>query len=144
MGDGAACGDVIEPTSVLVKWLPFTNRNSDEAQTSEHGVQNLRTFAISAITNSSDVESGAFVQPVTQSKVTTDLEKKKKKILPSSKPKSPYKVRVILLKKQVTETQHAEVIVATADATKSLVAFELAEEQGNQLSAAEVEKVIVF
>ncbi|GJY29009.1 hypothetical protein Tco_0404776 [Tanacetum coccineum] len=36
MGDGAACGDVMEPTSVLVKWLPFTNRNSDEAQTSEH------------------------------------------------------------------------------------------------------------
>ncbi|GKB91032.1 ribonuclease H-like domain-containing protein [Tanacetum coccineum] len=37
MGDGAACGDAMEPTSVLVKWLPFTNRNSDEAQTSEHG-----------------------------------------------------------------------------------------------------------
>ncbi|GJS59218.1 hypothetical protein Tco_0654002 [Tanacetum coccineum] len=80
--------------------------------------------------------------PVTQSKVTTDLEKKKKKILPSSKPKSPYKVRVILPKKQVTETQHAEVIVATADATKSLVASELAEEQGNQLSAAEAKKVL--
>ncbi|GJW01800.1 hypothetical protein Tco_1557051 [Tanacetum coccineum] len=30
-------GDVMEPTSVSVKWLPFTNRNSDEAQTSEHG-----------------------------------------------------------------------------------------------------------
>ncbi|GJT71052.1 hypothetical protein Tco_1030338 [Tanacetum coccineum] len=25
-----------QPTSVPVKWLPFTNRNSDEAQTSEH------------------------------------------------------------------------------------------------------------
>ncbi|GJZ82792.1 hypothetical protein Tco_0647965 [Tanacetum coccineum] len=50
-------GDVV-PTSVPVIWLPFTNRNSDEAQTSEHGVQNLRTFAISAITNSSDIESG--------------------------------------------------------------------------------------
>ncbi|GJS67373.1 hypothetical protein Tco_0681937 [Tanacetum coccineum] len=50
-------GDVV-PTSVPVKWLSFTNRNSDEAQTSEHGVQNLRTFAISAITNSSDIESG--------------------------------------------------------------------------------------
>ncbi|GJW44639.1 hypothetical protein Tco_0073438 [Tanacetum coccineum] len=56
MGDRAACEDIMEPTSVSVKWLPFTNRNSDEAQTSEHGVQNLRTFAISAITNSSDIE----------------------------------------------------------------------------------------
>ncbi|GJT00345.1 hypothetical protein Tco_0821514 [Tanacetum coccineum] len=37
MGDGAACGDVMEPTSVLVKWLPITNHNSDEAQTSENG-----------------------------------------------------------------------------------------------------------
>ncbi|GJS73377.1 pol polyprotein [Tanacetum coccineum] len=56
-----AMGDVMEdlrPTSVSVKWFPFTNRNSDEAQTSEHGVQNLRTFAISAIINSSDIESG--------------------------------------------------------------------------------------
>ncbi|GKA41538.1 hypothetical protein Tco_0734198 [Tanacetum coccineum] len=26
-----------QPTSVPVKWLSFTNRNSDEAQTSEHG-----------------------------------------------------------------------------------------------------------
>ncbi|GJW29175.1 putative ribonuclease H-like domain-containing protein [Tanacetum coccineum] len=49
-------GDVMETTLVSVKWLPFTNRNSDEAQTSEHGVQNLRTFAIPAITNSSDIE----------------------------------------------------------------------------------------
>nr|GEU46117.1 hypothetical protein [Tanacetum cinerariifolium] len=55
MGDGAACEDVMKPTSVSVKRLPFTNRNSNEAQTS---VQNLRTFAILAITNSSDVKSG--------------------------------------------------------------------------------------
>ncbi|GKC40794.1 hypothetical protein Tco_1053178 [Tanacetum coccineum] len=51
-------GAGVMSTSVPVIWLPFTNRNSDEAQTSEHGVQNLRTFAISAITNSSDIESG--------------------------------------------------------------------------------------
>ncbi|GKE46327.1 hypothetical protein Tco_1477585, partial [Tanacetum coccineum] len=44
---------------------------------------------------------------------------------------------VILPKKQVAETQHAEVTVATVDATKSLVVSELAEEQGNQPSAAE-------
>nr|GEX24327.1 retrovirus-related Pol polyprotein from transposon TNT 1-94 [Tanacetum cinerariifolium] len=64
--------------------------------------------------------SKASVQPVIQSKATTDLKTKKKKISPSSKPKSPYKVRVILPKKQVAETQHTEVTVATADATRVL------------------------
>ncbi|GKD73500.1 hypothetical protein Tco_1331782, partial [Tanacetum coccineum] len=86
--------------------------------------------------------SRASVQPVTQSKAPTDLKTKKKRIPPSSKPKSPYKVRVILPKKQVAETQHVEVTVVTADATKSLVAFELANEQGNQPSAAEAKKVL--
>nr|GEW21356.1 hypothetical protein [Tanacetum cinerariifolium] len=43
-------------------------------------------------------------------------------------------------KKQVAETQHAEVTVATANATKSLEDFELAEEQGNQPSAAKTKK----
>ncbi|GJY62541.1 hypothetical protein Tco_0463198 [Tanacetum coccineum] len=86
--------------------------------------------------------SRASVQPVTQSKAPTDLKTKKKRIPPSSKLKSPYKVRVILPKKQVAETQHAEVTVATADATKSLVASELAEEQVNQPSATEAEKVL--
>ncbi|GKD05089.1 retrovirus-related pol polyprotein from transposon TNT 1-94 [Tanacetum coccineum] len=86
--------------------------------------------------------SRTYVQPVTQLKAPTDLKIKKKKIPPSSKPKSPYKVRVILPKKQVTKTQHAKVTVATADVTKSLEAFELAEEQVNQSSAAEAEKVL--
>ncbi|GKD54211.1 hypothetical protein Tco_1287598, partial [Tanacetum coccineum] len=81
---------------------------------------------------------------VTQPKAPTDLKTKKKIIPPSSKPKSPYKARVILLKKQVAETQHDEVTVATADATKSLVASELAKEQGNQPSATEVKKVLDF
>ncbi|GJZ60604.1 hypothetical protein Tco_0616420, partial [Tanacetum coccineum] len=44
--------------------------------------------------------SRTFVQPVTQPKAPTDLKSKKKKILPSSKPKSSYKVRVILPKTQ--------------------------------------------
>ncbi|GKC52423.1 hypothetical protein Tco_1075168, partial [Tanacetum coccineum] len=87
--------------------------------------------------------SKASVQPVTQPKAPTDPKTKKKRIPPSSKPKSPYKGRVILPKKQVAETQHAKVTVATADATKSLVAFELAEEQGNQLSATEAKKATV-
>nr|GEY66213.1 uncharacterized mitochondrial protein AtMg00810-like [Tanacetum cinerariifolium] len=50
--------------------------------------------------------------------------------------------RAILLKKQVTETQHADVTVATADATKSLEASKLAEEQENQPSTAEAVKVL--
>ncbi|GJV50514.1 hypothetical protein Tco_1440726 [Tanacetum coccineum] len=36
----------VRPTSVSVKWLPFTNRNSDEAQTSEHGLDELRDFKV--------------------------------------------------------------------------------------------------
>ncbi|GJS54712.1 hypothetical protein Tco_0628074 [Tanacetum coccineum] len=78
--------------------------------------------------------SKASVQPVTQPKAPTDLKTKKRRIPPSSKPQSPYKVRVILPKKQVAETQHAEVTVATADATKSLVAFKLAEPSSWQRS----------
>nr|GEV34852.1 hypothetical protein [Tanacetum cinerariifolium] len=42
--------------------------------------------------------------PVTQPKAPIDLKTKKKRIVPSSKPKYPYKVRVILPKKQVVET----------------------------------------
>ncbi|GJV41505.1 hypothetical protein Tco_1419945 [Tanacetum coccineum] len=64
--------------------------------------------------------SRTFVQPITQSKAPIDLKPKKKKIPPSSKPKSSYKVRVNLSKTQVAETRHAKETVATADATKSL------------------------
>nr|GEV19918.1 hypothetical protein [Tanacetum cinerariifolium] len=85
----------------------------------------------------------AYEQPVTQHKAATDLKIKKKKISSSPQPKSPHKVRVTLPKKQVTETQHAEVKVATDDVTKSLEASELAEEQGNQPSAVEAKKVTV-
>ncbi|GKA40989.1 hypothetical protein Tco_0733582 [Tanacetum coccineum] len=84
--------------------------------------------------------SRTTVQLVTQSRTPTDRMTKKRRIPPSSKPKSPYKVRVILPKKQVTETQHTEVTEATADVTKSL-ASESAEEQGNQPSTAEAEKL---
>nr|GEV60096.1 retrovirus-related Pol polyprotein from transposon TNT 1-94 [Tanacetum cinerariifolium] len=84
--------------------------------------------------------SRAFEHPVTQSKAPIDLKTKKKKITYSSQPKSPCKVRITLPKKQVVETQHAEVKIVTADATKSLEVFELAEEQGNQPSTAEAEK----
>ncbi|GJV96968.1 retrovirus-related pol polyprotein from transposon TNT 1-94 [Tanacetum coccineum] len=80
------------------------------------------------------------VLPLTQPKAPTDMKIKKKQIPPSSKPKSSYKIRVILLKKQVAETQHAEETVATADATQSLVAFESAEEQANQPETAKSEK----
>ncbi|GKE90806.1 hypothetical protein Tco_1571901 [Tanacetum coccineum] len=86
--------------------------------------------------------SRASIQPVTQSKASTDLKTKKKRILPSSKPKSSYKVKVILPKKQVAETQHAKVIEAIADTTKSLVTSELAEEQGDQPLTAGAKKVL--
>nr|GEV51934.1 hypothetical protein [Tanacetum cinerariifolium] len=82
-------------------------------------------------------EEGEQCGHVTQPKALIDLKKKKKRIPPSSKPKSPYKARVIFLKKQVRETQHAEVTVATADTTKSLVASKLAEEQGSQWSTSD-------
>nr|GEX66745.1 hypothetical protein [Tanacetum cinerariifolium] len=82
------------------------------------------------------------LRPKETSKAPTDLKTKKKRILFSFKPKSPYKVRVIPSKKQVTKTHHVDVTVATANATKNLVAFELAEEQGNQPSAAKAEKVL--
>nr|GEW30267.1 transcription factor EGL1 isoform X2 [Tanacetum cinerariifolium] len=59
----------------------------------------------------------AFEQPVTQPKAPTDLKQKKKKIPSSFQPKSPYKIR-------------------------SLEVSELAEEQGNQPSAAENEKLL--
>ncbi|GJY29058.1 hypothetical protein Tco_0404825 [Tanacetum coccineum] len=61
MGDGAACGDVMEPTSVSVKWLPFTNRNSDEAQTSEHAGP---TFELMKGTCKSLVELEYFFEEV--------------------------------------------------------------------------------
>nr|GEY36895.1 hypothetical protein [Tanacetum cinerariifolium] len=83
-----------------------------------------------------------YDKPVTQPKAPTDLMTKKKRIPPSSKPESQHKVRVILPKKKVTKTQHAEDIVATFDITKSLVPSELAKEQGNQPSTAEAEKIL--
>ncbi|GJT24651.1 retrovirus-related pol polyprotein from transposon TNT 1-94 [Tanacetum coccineum] len=101
-----------------------------------------RTLSSIVLVNSSPLKTKASVQPVTQPKAPTNLKAKKKRIPPSSKPKSPYKVRVILPKKQAAETQHAEVTVATADATKSLEASDSVEEQGNQPTAAEAEKVL--
>nr|GEW16066.1 hypothetical protein [Tanacetum cinerariifolium] len=84
--------------------------------------------------------SRTFVQTITQPKALTDLKSKKKKISPSSQPKSSYKVRVILTKTQVAETQHAEETVATADATKNLDTSESTKEQVNQPKIAEAEK----
>ncbi|GJY90167.1 hypothetical protein Tco_0505363 [Tanacetum coccineum] len=84
--------------------------------------------------------SRSTVQPVTQPKAPTNLKLQKKKIPSSSKPKSSHKVRVILLKKQVADTQPAEETVATADATKSLDTSESAKEQVNQPKTAEAKK----
>nr|GEW23333.1 retrovirus-related Pol polyprotein from transposon TNT 1-94 [Tanacetum cinerariifolium] len=73
----------------------------------------------SAFLNGKNSEEVAFMQYVTKSKAPTNLKTMKKRIPPSSKLKSPNKVRVILPKKQVVETLHAEVTVVTADATKN-------------------------
>ncbi|GKB21387.1 hypothetical protein Tco_0855310, partial [Tanacetum coccineum] len=53
-------------------------------------------------------------------------------------------VRVILPKKQVAETQHAEETVATAEATQSLGASESAEDQVNQPSTVDATKITVI
>ncbi|GJZ32641.1 retrovirus-related pol polyprotein from transposon TNT 1-94 [Tanacetum coccineum] len=86
--------------------------------------------------------SETTMQPITQPKAPTDLRLNRKKILPFSKPKSSYKVRVILPKKQVAKTQHAKELVATADATKSLGASKSAKEQVNQPKPVEAKKII--
>nr|GEV55972.1 reverse transcriptase domain-containing protein [Tanacetum cinerariifolium] len=87
---------------------------------------------------------GTFVQPVIQPKAPTDMKAKKKRIPPSSKPKSLKPVRIVSPKKQFTETHPAKETVATANATQSLVFSELAEEQGNQPKTADATKVTVF
>ncbi|GJT57812.1 hypothetical protein Tco_0992866 [Tanacetum coccineum] len=123
----------------LASEVPLTSHMLKVAKLSEESEQSL--LPPSGEVNADDTAdkslSRASVQPVTQSKATTDLKTKKKRIPPSSKPKSPYKVRVILPKKQVAETQHADV----ANATKSL-ASESADEKGNQPSTVEAKKVL--
>nr|GEU79076.1 retrovirus-related Pol polyprotein from transposon TNT 1-94 [Tanacetum cinerariifolium] len=111
----------------LAPEVPLTSHMLKVAKLSEEPKKSL--LPPSGEVNTDDTAdkslSRAYVQPVIQSKATTDLETKKKKTLPSSKPKSPYKVRVILPKKRIAETQHADVIVVTADATKTLEASKL-------------------
>ncbi|GKE45215.1 hypothetical protein Tco_1472499 [Tanacetum coccineum] len=68
-------------------------------------------------------------------------EPKKKRILPSFKPKSSKQVMDVPQKKQVAKTQHAEETIATADATQSLRASESAEDQVNQPKTVDAEKV---
>nr|GEU67309.1 hypothetical protein [Tanacetum cinerariifolium] len=52
-------------------------------------------------------------------KAPTDLKSKKQRITPSSKPRTLKLVRQILLKKQVTNTEPAEEMVATANITQN-------------------------
>nr|GEW76038.1 B-box-type zinc finger, zinc finger, PHD-type, DC1 [Tanacetum cinerariifolium] len=73
----------------------------------------------SRITTSSIHDSMKMVEvPVTQPKAPTDLKTKKKRIPPSSKPKSPYRVRVILPKKQVTKTRYAKAKSSDEDTSR--------------------------
>ncbi|GKB74353.1 retrovirus-related pol polyprotein from transposon TNT 1-94 [Tanacetum coccineum] len=84
--------------------------------------------------------SETSVQPVIQSKAPTDSKLKKKRIPPSSKPKSSKQVRDVPQKKQVAETQHAEKKMAITNTTQSLGASESAEDQVNHPKTADVEK----
>ncbi|GKE61248.1 hypothetical protein Tco_1511615 [Tanacetum coccineum] len=101
----------------LASEVPLTSHMIKVVKLSEEPEQSL--IPPSGEVNADDTAdkslSRAYVQPVTQPKAPTDLKTKKKRIPPSSKPKSP---------------------------DKSLVAFELPEEQVNQPSAAEAEKVL--
>ncbi|GKB09286.1 retrovirus-related pol polyprotein from transposon TNT 1-94 [Tanacetum coccineum] len=63
--------------------------------------------------------SATIVHPVTQSKAPTDKRSKKKKTSSSSQPKNLKIVKESSPLKQVTNTQHAQEQVATADTTKS-------------------------
>ncbi|GJY37221.1 hypothetical protein Tco_0422599 [Tanacetum coccineum] len=84
--------------------------------------------------------SKTSVQPVTQPKEKPDKKLRRKKILVSSEPKASKIVKESSPSPQVTDTQHAEEIVATANATHSLEASELVEEQGNQPKTADTTK----
>ncbi|GKE11640.1 ribonuclease H-like domain-containing protein, partial [Tanacetum coccineum] len=99
----------------LASEVPLTSHMLKVAKLSEEPEQSLipPSEEVNADETADNSLSRASVQPITQSKATTDLKTKKKKIPPSSKQ------------------------MATADATKSLVASKLAEEQGNQPSVAE-------
>ncbi|GJZ23008.1 hypothetical protein Tco_0560467 [Tanacetum coccineum] len=130
--------DYVSNDLTLVKPHTITAASFQKPLTSEVPL----TSHMLKVAKLSEEPEQSLIPPSRESKATTDLKTKKKKIPPSSKPKSLYKVKVILPKKQVAKAQHAEVTVAIDDATKSLVASELAEEQGNQLSATEAKKVL--
>ncbi|GKB33741.1 hypothetical protein Tco_0873142 [Tanacetum coccineum] len=84
--------------------------------------------------------SGTTVQLVGQSKASTDKKLKKNKNPSSSNPNTSKTIRESQPKKQVAETQHAEVLVAIADAIKSLEASGSAEELRNHPKLANSEK----
>ncbi|GJR50032.1 hypothetical protein Tco_1400553 [Tanacetum coccineum] len=127
-----------DPTSFqkpLAYEVPLTSHMLKVAKLSEEPEQSL--IPPSGEVNADDTAdkslSRAFVLPITQLKAPTDLKTKKKRIPHSSKPTSPYKVKVILQKKQVVETQYAEVTVATATAdprVNSLVRWQRASKPG--------------
>nr|GEX74834.1 hypothetical protein [Tanacetum cinerariifolium] len=142
----------IEGLEIDIELLNFRNLLASEVVLTSHMLKVAKLFQepkqtlippsgeVNADDSADKSLSRNSVQPITLPNAPTDLKSKKKRIPPSSKPKSLYKVRVILPKKQVAETQHAEDTVATANASKSLVAFELVTEQVNQPSTADAKK----
>nr|GEY28749.1 hypothetical protein [Tanacetum cinerariifolium] len=77
-----------------------------------------------------------------QHKALIDKKSRKKEILSSSKPKTSHISKKSSSKKQVADTQRAEETMVIADATLSLYASELAEEQGNQFKLADTTKTL--
>nr|GFA52361.1 hypothetical protein [Tanacetum cinerariifolium] len=90
-------------------------------------------------------QSGTNVQPLSQPKAPIAKRPRKEKkptltqpmVLRSSKSISTSSL-------PTTHPQHAKKFVITADATKSLYAFESVEVQGNQTNIADAEKVPLF
>nr|GEV00354.1 hypothetical protein [Tanacetum cinerariifolium] len=97
----------------------------------------LPSREVNADTTADKSLSEIAVQHGAQPKELTDKKSQKMKIPSSSEAKTSNIVRESSSKKQVADTQPAKEIVATADATLSLNASKLAEEQGNQLKYAD-------
>nr|GEY11428.1 hypothetical protein [Tanacetum cinerariifolium] len=86
--------------------------------------------------------SRTYVHHVSQSKAKTNKKLRKKKILSLSKPKVSKTVRVQTRTPQASESQPAEETEVTADATQSLEASKLVEDQENQPQTANTTKFL--
>nr|GEX42463.1 hypothetical protein [Tanacetum cinerariifolium] len=128
---------------------------SDDGNPSRANIkQALREFRYTAkvetTTNTITFTLSTFDKPLalmtfhpSMDKALIDKKSRKKEILSSSKPKTSHIAKKSSSKKQVADTQRAEETMAIADATLSLYASELAEEQGNQFKLADTTKEVL-